>query len=207
MTDDFDNSCAGKPIKSAMFPFSTDLIRGCEKFSRLCSESSDTKDIRVFNTSCIFSAVSYLEAKINESVSTAKLFLDDGDSEGKIWRVIHDLQKKLSIQEKWDLMASVRNGVLWDASREPFQSFETIVSLRNELVHYKGTFFGRDETPNKRISGLLTKFSIKSESTWVESDCSSWVTDLLNVKELSQWVLEKIKLFDSRYFDLSEGRT
>jgi len=195
------------PIKAAMFPFSTDFISGCKIFSELAKSSTDEQEIRIFNTSCIINAVSFLEAKLNEQVSVAQLCFDDDDDDenGKAWSVIQDIQKKLSIQEKWNLISTRTNGQLWEAGSEPFQSFETIVSLRNELIHYKGDLLAKDEAPNRKIKGLMAKLGVSSDATWIESDCSSWVTDLLKRKELSKWVCERIDNFNNIYHDLLHG--
>lgn len=147
-----ENTCSGKPIKAAMSHFSSDFLYGCKKFSELASSSENEQDIRIFNSSSIINAACFIEASINEEISIGVLCygFEEDSAESKEWSTIQNLQKKLTVQEKWDLVSLRTNGVLWDKSREPFQSFEIISSLRNELVHFKGEFLGKDEAPNKK---------------------------------------------------------
>ncbi|WP_105182043.1 hypothetical protein [Pseudoalteromonas sp. T1lg21] len=197
-----DNSCGGKLIKSSMHCFSADFLAGCKKFSELANTSEKSQDVIIFNTSCIINAASYLEAKINEEISIAVICHDEGGPEGEAWRAVQNLQKKLNVQEKWDLVALRTNGIEWNNAVEPFQSIELIISLRNELVHYKGAFFGRDEAPNKKIKGLMKQLGISSKATWLDDDCSSWIADLLSTKEISEWVYKSIARFSNSYYEL-----
>ena len=148
-----------------------------------------------------------MEAKINEEISIGVICFDETEAEGKSWRMIQDLQKKLTVQEKWDLVAAKHCSLFWDKGIEPFQSFEVISSLRNELVHYKGSFLPRDETPNKKITGLMNELGVSSKTTWIEDDCSSWVSDLLSSKKLASWVFSKIKRFSDSYHELRKPKT
>jgi hypothetical protein len=204
---EIENSCAGKSIKSSMHSFSADFLAGCKKFSELASISEVPQDITIFNTSSIINAASYLEAKINEEISIAVICYEESDAEGKAWRAIQNLQKKLTVQEKWDLVALRTNGIEWNKAIEPFQSIELIISLRNELVHYKGAFLGKDETPNKKITGLMKNLGVLSEATWIEDDCSSWAADLLCSKKLAEWVYHSIIQFSESYYELRYPKT
>ena len=190
--EEIKNSCAGRPIKSSMHHFSPDFYEGCKKFAELSRSSESFQDAIIFNTSCIINATCFLEAKLNEDISVAVICFDEQDQEGRAWNALKNLQRKLSIQEKWDQIALLKDGVMWDRSREPFQSVETIFSLRNELVHYKGSFYEKDEAPNRKIEALMKNLGISSQATWVEDDCSSWVADLLSSKRLGEWIFNSI---------------
>ena len=65
-----------------------------------------------------------LEAQINEWISVAAQLKDDDES--SFWRNLESMQKSLKIDEKWNLIASYQNSNLWDNSKEPFQSYQTI---------------------------------------------------------------------------------
>ncbi|MFT6910761.1 MAG: hypothetical protein ACJAS1_007498 [Oleiphilaceae bacterium] len=199
---EIENSCAGKPIKSAMHSFSTDFLAGCKKFSELANNSEISQDVTIFNTSCIINAASYLEAKINEEIAIAVICYEETDAEGKAWRAIQNLQQKLNVHEKWDLVALRTNGIEWNKAVEPFQSIELIISLRNELVHYKGAFLGKDEAPNRKITGLMKQLGVSSKARWIEDDCSSWVADLLCSKKLAEWIYHSISRFSESYYEL-----
>ena len=185
-----------------MYSFSIDFLAGCQIYARLAQETDKAQEIRVFNTSCITCAASYLEAKLNEDIAIARLCFDDDSKEGKGWRVIQEVQRKLSVQEKWNLIAAQLEGQVWDGGKEPFQSFDTIHSLRNELIHYKGELLGRDEAPSNRIKSLMVRFAASSQASWIESDCSSWVTDLLSKSKLAEWICERTRDLDSQYHGL-----
>lgn len=196
-----DGTCAGKPVKGAMRPFSQDLIAGCEKWANLASASSEPGETIQYNTSCVLFAVSTIEAKVNEWISIASV-IPDAEIPVAFWENLADLQKTLSLKNKWNLIASLTGGVQWESGNEPFQSYETIVGLRNELVHFKGQLLGKDETPNRRIKALMRSLGLKSEATFMEDDVSSWVADLLACKELGTWVFAKIKPFYTDVYQL-----
>ena len=181
-----ESTCVGKPIRAAMYMFSADLISGCKMFAEMAKKAKAVNKVRYNNTACIFFATSSIEAKINEWVSIAQACYEDEPK--SFCHSLAPLVKKLKLSEKWDLIASNGNGTLWDNGKEPFQSYEVISSLRNELVHYKGQLLTKNEAPNRKIKGLMDKFGIKSQSTFIEDDCSGWVSDLLNCRELGDWV-------------------
>ena len=196
-------TCAGAPIKAAMHTYSDDLIKGCQKFSDMALKSTDINDIRLYNSSCIFFAVSSIEAKLNEWISLSKEILTD-DSEA--WLEVSRLSRTLSLKDKWNLVAPIQKGRAWVSGKEPFQSFETLISLRNELIHYKGEFLGKDEAPNKRIARLMETLGLQSPSTFIEDDCSSWLADLLNSNKLGEWAYSVVKTFYDNFLILLVGK-
>jgi len=187
-------SCAGKEIKGAMHIFSTDLLQGCSYFSFQAQKVDTEEEIRFFNTACIVFATSIIESKINEWISISSTIAETEVPE-EFWKTLDSIKKDLSIQEKWNLIASLNGGTMWDGSKEPFQSFNLITALRNELVHYKGHFLGKDEVPIKKIKDLMAKFKIKSSATFTEDDVSCWISDLLNEPKVSEWVAKRINDF------------
>ena len=48
----------------------------------------------------------------------------------------------------------------------------------------------------------MTKLGVSSKATWAEDECLIWVTDLLEVKELSEWVHKSISNFSVSYENL-----
>ena len=82
-----------------------------------------------------------------------------------------------------------------------------INSLRNELIHYKGTLLSKDEYPNRKIKGLMDRFGIKSNATFKEDDCSDWVRDLLSCRDLGLWVVERTEEFSSQFLELIGNQT
>lgn len=202
-----EDTCAGRPIRAAMHPFSIEFLAGCRKFSDLTEKTDDGQEVMIYATSCIVNAACYLEAKLNEEVAIARICFDDGSDERKRWDEVKEHERRNSVPQKWNQVAALTGGCSWDSGVEPYQSFETISSLRNELVHFKGDLLGKDEAPSKKIASLMRQLSIKSKATWIEDDCSSWITDLLSEKSLVRWVLEKITSFDRQYYALMHGRS
>jgi hypothetical protein len=197
------NTCAGKPISAAMHMFSSDLIRGCQDFAEKACNADTDEEARVYNTACLFFATSTIEAKINEWISIAQVcFKDEPKS---FWQALAPLVKSLKNDEKWNLIATHENGTLWDNGKEPFQSFSLIVSLRNELVHYKGELLPKDTPPIKKIKGLMDFLGVQSKASFIEDDCSAWVYDLLNSRYLGPWVASKTSEFESQLMALLNG--
>jgi len=203
---DNEDTCAGRPIRAAMHPFSTEFIAGCRKFSELALKTDNSQEVMIYSASCIVNAACFLEAKLNEEVAIARICFDEGSEERKKWDCIKEGERRTSVLEKWNQVAALTGGSRWDSGKDPFQSFETISSLRNELVHFKGELLGRNEVPSRKIAGLMRQLGIKSEATWTDDDCSSWVTDLLSKKSVIVWVAEKIQSFEQQYYSLMYGQ-
>lgn len=204
--DSSEDTCAGRPIRAAVHPFSVEFLAGCRKFSDLVEEADDGQEVMIYATSCIVNAACFLEAKLNEDVAIARICFDVGSDERKRWDAVKEGERRHSVPQKWNQLAALTGGCRWDSGVDPFQSFETIASLRNELVHFKGELLGKDEAPSRKIAGLMQQLGIKSKATWTEDDCSSWITDLLSEKSVVRWVSEKITSFDQQYYALMHGR-
>lgn len=187
-------TCAGKPIAGAMYPFSGDLMYGSERFAGMAEKATEGIDVRSLNAASITFGVSAIDAKVNEWIAISRE-IEDGPQPVAFWNELADLQRTIRLERKWNLIASVNGGTLWDGGKEPFQSYETAVAVRNEIVHFKGEFLGRDEAPNKRIQGLMQQLGVKSTATFVEGDVSSWVYDLLGCPKLGHWVARRIRPF------------
>jgi hypothetical protein len=205
--DSSGDTCAGRPIKAAMHPFSVEFLAGCRKFFDLAEETDYRQDVMIYAASCIVNAACFLEAKLNEEVAIARICFDEGSDERKRWDEVKEGERRYSVPQKWNQVTALTGGSRWNSGEDPFQSFETISSLRNELVHFKGDLLGKDEAPSRRIAGLMKQLGVKSKATWVEDDCSSWVTDLLSEKSVIRWVSEKITSFDQQYYALMHGRS
>lgn len=72
-------------------------------------------------------------------------------------------------------------------------------------MHYKGKFLGKDGTPTKKLKHLLERFFGESKASYIEGDVSSWVNDLLQVKEFGVWINEKLIEFNSQASKLLHG--
>ncbi|ELP5730802.1 hypothetical protein ACWOUW_004260 [Vibrio vulnificus] len=102
--------------------------------------------------SLIFS-YSALEAFINESLSVTEQFSGGrrSDDEKKFYALMQQLQeKKDSTEQKYHLSKILFTGSPWQKGDEPFQRFDFLKRLRNELIHKKS------ET-TKTVKDLSTK--------------------------------------------------
>jgi len=188
-----------------MYMFSEDLLSGVRFFGHL-AENCDGQEERIhFNTSCVFFAGSYLEASINELISrVASLDSETTKPSMQFWKTLDQSQKEISFKKKWDLIGSIY-GQHWESSKEPYSSYDDIITIRNELVHFKGAFLENDETPIKRIRGLMQRF--KGESNWKLDalEASFWVHNLLTSKDLGPWIVRTLLEFDLRRDELLTG--
>lgn len=196
-------TCAGAKIKSAVHMYSNDLFQGCEHFSELAKSFENPFEIRMANSSCIFFGVSCIEARLNEQISAFSAISDVDGANSNFWKDIEENYIRSSIQDKWNMVAKKLSGTEWNNGSEPFQSYSLVVTLRNELVHYKGTLYGKDETPNKRIAHIMKTLGVKSSSNFTDDDCSSWGYDLLSSNKLGEWVYGSIASFWFQFYDLA----
>jgi hypothetical protein len=194
---------------TAMYKFSEDLLSGVRFFAHLATNSENQQQTIHFNTSCIFLAGSYIESWLNETIATySSMGPDSGVRPSPDFWIALDLsQSTMSLKVKWDLIASIDGGTPWDLAREPFQSYGLILSLRNELVHFKGKFDSGEKPPVKKITKLLEKFSGDSQPSLVleAMASSSWVHNLLTARPLGTWVAEALLVFDRDFQHLLTG--
>ena len=190
------NTCAGKPIKAAVNTYSSYLISGYNLYAEMASKSKTNDETLIHNSACILFATSSIEAKLNELISISSIcYFDNPES---FWHKIKKQIKELSIEKKWNIVALNNKSTIWDNSKEPFQSYNLITSLRNELVHFKGELLPKDKSPTKKIKGLMNLLKIKSSASFIEDDCSTWCSDLFQNKKLGKWVAEKTNSFESQ---------
>lgn len=112
-------TCASKPIAGAMCPFSQSLIAGCERFAALAQTRSDPSATVEFNAACVLFAAASIEARLNEWISMAREW-DLCPPPVPFWEEMVSLQKTLSLESKWNLIASVNGGKPWASGVEPF---------------------------------------------------------------------------------------
>jgi hypothetical protein len=159
-----DKESAGSDISAqkqrSMYPFSFDLINGARFFADAAATEEDDNRRRYLNTGCIVFAAATIEAVLNENISVGNFFGQDvrfSHIPQEFLTALASTQKYISLKDKWNLFVSVRGGYFWDSSSEPFQSYETIIAVRNELLHYKADFLGPLEPPINKIKPLLTQ--------------------------------------------------
>ena len=181
-------TCEGATIGASMYGFSTDLFEGCKYNAHLANNADKIFKIRSANMSCILFSISAVEAKLNELIS----MLASSGEDDSIWKQIQQNHPRKPTSEKWNIIVGDTGGKPWEHSQEPFRSYNLVKALRNELVHYKGELLEKDQAPNRKVQEIMDKLGVRSDASFIEDDCSSWVSDLLDNKDLASLVVEYI---------------
>ncbi|HXA79207.1 MAG TPA: hypothetical protein VNV41_18890 [Candidatus Acidoferrales bacterium] len=100
----------------------------------------------------------------------------------------HDLQKRQEIaglrteklRQKWIAAPLLLGGTAFDASAEPFLSFDLMLRLRNKLVHYSAGFRTTSEYPLEKIEEYRKRFTFTHEGT------ADWTSQVLNL-DCARW--------------------
>ena len=110
-----------------------------DAYRRTCSADSDTSPGQLDAlVSVVFSARA-LEAFINEIGALAAM---SPQRRGPSTLMLGDLLKEIeagqgSIQSKFSLAKSILTGAPYDKSAQPYQDFQLLISLRNQLDHVR----------------------------------------------------------------------
>jgi len=197
----------GKSEGKTMYLFSDDLFWGCLFFSHIAKESKNQFEIIAYNTSCVLYAGSFIEAKINELIARVAGSEGDGvEPSIAFWEALEENQKQFTFKEKWNLIASIKDGEKWDGSSEPFQSYDLISTLRNELVHFKGALLENDEVPVKKLKALAQRFKGESNIAFEAMEASCWVHNILTSAEVGEWISKTVKDFDLNFDSFLSGK-
>lgn len=111
--------------------------------------------LKAYVASALFSSVAFLEAQVNEIYADA--LLSEGDHLSTLDKRDRamiaslgetDSVQKASIISKYDLLLLAAGKSPLPNDRDPLQATATIIRLRNEIVHYKASFFdvGTEDT-------------------------------------------------------------
>ncbi|PKN01529.1 MAG: hypothetical protein CVU77_04365 [Elusimicrobia bacterium HGW-Elusimicrobia-1] len=200
---DKEPTITSMPIYSQLlFEEGIKYLCSCLKNEKL----SDEKIIAI-NSAVVFLSVAIIEASFNERMRIISIC-----SEGKLssmLEILNEQTENLPLEKKWNIIAALFQGNKWDSSKEPFQSFGIIKTLRNELVHYKAKFLSPEDVPKKRLKNLHDILNIKNKSNpaqypqYIVGQCgesgsdseialeTSWMHSLLSSKDLAYWVQDK----------------
>lgn len=173
LTDSF-NISVNFTVKSRHY-FSIQHIQSAALFARQCyqveqrydgSFSSDLMaDHWSYVTGAIFAAVSFLEATINEVFADT---VDHPDGElashldaatkqlvADMWKLGILKTSRFKTLEKFQMALTLAKKPLLDSSRSPFQDVETLIIIRNDLIHFEPVWTSVEaEKTHKRILSL-----------------------------------------------------
>lgn len=188
-----------------LYHFSGELVWACRYHAKIAISTNQLIALRAANIASIFAAGSYVEARINEiAAEVANIGADDEKAD--FWKLLHEIRGELDFRKKWNLIASLYRGKKWDSAKEPFHSYDLIVSLRNELVHYKGDF-GEDNNPRtKKIKGLRHKLKIKNTENGSAHNETFWIDSFLHSRKLALFIEKSITEFDMKFEHLLTGK-
>lgn len=176
---------------------SSTLLQGCQRFSDKALNEGDIDLIHNNLATLIFGYTS-IEAKINELVSLCKVVKNLKVPSDHLF-TIKKLERKLTIRDKFNLLVGLLKQEVWDNSKEPFQSFNIIQTIRNEIIHYKGDFKETGKLPIKKLKPLFAILGLNSAPE------KSWPRELFRCKKFGTWVHDKVKqmnnLIDKRIYE------
>lgn len=178
----------------AMYPFSFDLHNGAHFFADAAVTEADEKRRRYLNTAAIIFAAATIEAVLNEQISLrSELGIDEHPSQlpHEFFEALGNAQKTISLKDKWNLFTSVRGGQKWDSGVEPFQSYDLLISLRNELVHFKAEFLADQQAPLNKLQPLVDRLGLRPPLD-EEKHHGYWLKTLLVSKHLGAWVRKSL---------------
>ena len=197
----------GRNRGKGVYGFSHDLLVGCREFAAFAKSVEDNNAAFSMNIACALFGGSFLEARLNEEI--AQMAHGPGRKirpSRKFWTVLYEDQRDMATKQKWNLIASTCRGRVWHASVEPFQSYDLVISLRNELAHYKGIVTRNNEPPVKKLTTLMQRFKGQKDPMMSAFRVASWVDELLSAPELGAWIAKVVQHFDSNFDLLLFGR-
>lgn len=187
-------------------------IRGAQRLSyalqeaithyRTVAETTENdKELEYANLSCIFFASSFFEARFNETATMFSL-VEDTDQQ-QLWKLVSSEDRSLSFKLKWNIVAAATNGESWNSDKEPFQSWDEIFSLRNELVHYKSRLLEAGKVPVARLSHLAERLGIGD--LHIGNEGSQWVRCFLQSRSLAGFIDDNTQFASDEMFPRMRG--
>ena len=120
----------------------------------------------------------------------------------QFWITLAEMKKDLTVTDKWNIIAAACRGRQWDGGIEPYQSHDTLIALRNALVHFKGQYTADDAPPTKRLKSLITQFKTDRDYKLQAMEIDPWIPSLIKSRELSLWIDSTIFAIHSRIGEL-----
>lgn len=117
------------------------------------------QDIASNVMAAVFFSVAALEAAINELFTDADKTIPEHPTEltDEFWKLF---EQKPSILPKYEWALLLKGKEPLDRGAPPYQNADNLISLRNELVHYKPEWSYEDRKHKKLESRLIGKFDL-----------------------------------------------
>lgn len=159
-----------------------------------------------------------LEAFINErisinmTISSKRIAMNLQDSKDEKQIYTDENQKKvLEMLKEQDVITKYRMIpiLLWqkafDEGRSPFQDFVTLVGIRNDIIHYKMPFYGKEDKRPKWVNRLEEKSVFLAEPVSHEGS-RVWIDEICTLKG-AKWAYNTSCRMIRKFVELSEGIT
>jgi len=157
--------------------------------------SEDPLEIIEYNIVCVILTIAYTESYINEIINSANAW-NSSIFTNEFISLLNKKEKSLSIVEKYNKIAIKLDMPNWNLKLEPYTSLKILTDLRNEIIHYKGTFIDANKSKSKSTSHLMKILKIN------RSKNSHWINDLFTSKKLSQLCFKTLKEIDLLFTNL-----
>lgn len=147
-------------------------------------------------TASIFTAIAFLEARINEFFADAGEKYGENPLDSNTKKLLADKWRPISkdysikMMDKFDIALTVVRKPVFNRGEKPAQDVALVVRLRNTLTHYEPEWINdvtkalsMVATKKKPIKGLLGKFSIsplmdeKNPYKFLNHGCARWAVE------------------------------
>jgi hypothetical protein len=150
-------------------------------------------------------AAATLEAFINEIALFAKLRTDGPPVLSVLATLLEELEEAQGhMRAKYQLARGVLTGAGFDRGTKPFQDFELLVRLRNEIVHMKaqlGLIPVGPSTPNPKLGGVATRLqSLKLLAEYETDTQATWV-HMASTRATAEWACKTARAMVSATVD------
>jgi len=193
--DIVSNSEVGEVKLRQKSAFAVQHMMAAARFSRQCGEvqkENIEKDLGPFfdeQISCVSATimlcVASLESNINEYLSEAEKLFPNISKPARDQFIA--LLEPLSVLDKYQKTLSFKGFSSFDKGRDPFQSVDAIITLRNELVHFHPEWHDEQERHNKLGKKLIGKFEFSPfmnetnavifPQRFISHGCTEWAVE------------------------------
>lgn len=152
-------------------------------------------NIRTYVSSAIILSVCALEANINEHLVSSNGILKDKDYENSQKMLILQTIEQRGIKDKYLLGLALSKKPLLTFDKEPFESFQYLITFRNSLVHY-----GPESDQDLRASKKLGKnLRTKIEESPLTNKRDNFLTMRAMSHSCAKWAVKTALNFSDEY--------
>ena len=178
--------------KTATVIYSKALLRSLEFLLQSAKNSRAELELEAYNTAIVLVSNSFMEAFLNEQLTVYLMAFKEGRAE--LEDTIQKLKRFGCIQEKWNFL--LKGQYAWKSGKAIFSNAEILISLRNEINHFKADLVAPGYTPTKKIKHLIKTIgadkTFPENNYYTEEDMPHWLPVILESTELGEWCINSI---------------